>query len=107
MNCATTSEITELSEITVTTGRSQTHAHTTRNHPASGACGAAAVRHRTKKTRGCLKRNTAMMMVFKLIKEAEKRWLKSRGKKQLPKLVQGVTFSDGIETIENQTKSAA
>jgi hypothetical protein len=48
-----------------------------------------------------------MMMVFKLIKEAEKRWLKSRGKNQLPKFVQGVTFSDGIETIENQTQNAA
>jgi transposase-like protein len=67
----------------------------------------ATVRHRTKKTRGCLKRNTAMVMVFKLIKEAEKRWLKLRGKNQLPKLIQGVTFSDGIETIENQTKNAA
>ncbi len=48
-----------------------------------------------------------MVMVFKLIKEAEKRWLKLRGKNQLPKLIQGVTFSDGIEIIENQTKSAA
>jgi transposase-like protein len=67
----------------------------------------ATVRHRTKKTRGCLKRNTAMVMVFKLIKEAEKRWLKLRGKNQLPKLIQGVTFSDGIEIIENQTKNAA
>ncbi|KPU84549.1 hypothetical protein JI58_03140 [Marinosulfonomonas sp. PRT-SC04] len=67
----------------------------------------ATVRHRTKRTKGCLKRNTAMVMVFKLIKEAEKRWLKLRGKNQLPKLIQGVTFSDGIEIIEKQTKSAA
>lgn len=44
----------------------------------------ATVRHRTKKTRGCLKRNTAMVMVFKLIKEAEKRWLKSKTKPKTP-----------------------
>lgn len=67
----------------------------------------ATVRHRTNRTKDCLKRNTAMVMVFKLIKEAEKRWLKLRGKNQLPKLIQGVTFPDGIELVENQTKSAA
>jgi len=67
----------------------------------------ATVRHRTKRTKGCLKRNTAKVMVFKLIKEAEKRWLRLRGKNQLPKVIQGITFKDGIEIIENQTKSAA
>ena len=67
----------------------------------------ATVRHRTKRTKGCLKRNTAKVMVFKLIKEAEKRWLKLRGKNQLPKLIQGVTFKDGIEIIETQNKNAA
>jgi len=65
----------------------------------------ATVRHRTKKTRGCLKRNTATVMVFKLINEAEKRWL--RGKNQLPKLIQGITFTDGLEIVETQNKNAA
>jgi putative transposase len=67
----------------------------------------ATVRHRTKRTKGCLKRNTAMVMVFKLIKEAEKRWLRLRGKNQLPKVIQGITFTDGLEVIKTQTKSAA
>ena len=65
------------------------------------------VRHRTKRTKGCLKRNTAMVMVFKLIKEAEKRWLRLRGGNQLPKVIQGITFTDGLEIIETQTKNAA
>jgi putative transposase len=67
----------------------------------------ATVRHRTKRTKGCLKRNTAMVMVFKLIKEAEKRWLRLRGGNQLPKVIQGITFTDGLEIIETQTKNAA
>jgi putative transposase len=67
----------------------------------------ATVRHRTKRTKGCLKRNTAMVMVFKLIKEAEKRWLRLRGKNQLPKVIRGITFTDGLEIIETQTKNAA
>jgi putative transposase len=67
----------------------------------------ATVRHRTRRTKGCLKRNTAMVMVFKLIKEAEKRWLKLRGKNQLPKLIRGITFTDGLEIVETQNKSAA
>ncbi len=67
----------------------------------------ATVRHRTRRTKGCLKRNTAKVMVFKLIKEAEKRWLRLRGKNQLPKVIQGITFKDGIEMIETQNKNAA
>lgn len=67
----------------------------------------ATVRHRTRRTKGCLKRNTAMVMVFKLIKEAEKRWLRLRGKNQFPKVIQGITFTDGLEVIETQNKNAA
>jgi hypothetical protein len=36
-------------------------------------------------------------MVFKMIKEAEKTWLRLRGKNQLPKLITGVKFNDGVE----------
>ena len=34
----------------------------------------ATVRHRTKRSKGCLARETAFVMVFKLIKNAEKTW---------------------------------
>ncbi len=62
----------------------------------------ATVRHRTKKTKGCMKRDTARVMVFKLIREAEKSWLRLRGKNQLPKVIEGITFVDGLEKIPNQ-----
>ena len=61
----------------------------------------ATVRHRTKKAKGCMKRDTARVMVFKLIKEAEKSWLRLRGKNQLPKVIEGITFIDGLEKSSN------
>lgn len=44
----------------------------------------ATVRHRTRQTKNCLSRNKARIMVFKLIKAAEKNWLRLRGRNQLP-----------------------
>jgi putative transposase len=67
----------------------------------------ATVRHRTRRTKGCLKRNTAMVMVFKLIKEAEKRWLRLRGKNQLPNVIQGITFTDGLEASDGSDGPSA
>ena len=57
----------------------------------------ATVRHRTRQTKGCLSRDKTRIMVFKLIKAAEKNWLKLRGRNQLPKLITGVKFVDGDE----------
>jgi transposase-like protein len=57
----------------------------------------ATVRHRTRQTKGCLSRAKTRIMVFKLIKVAEKNWLKLRGRNQLPKLITGVKFVDGDE----------
>ena len=67
----------------------------------------ATVRHRTKRSKGCLSMKTMELMVFKVIKEAEKTWLKLRGKNQLPKLVTGVKFNDGVEQQKQQTQNAA
>ena len=50
----------------------------------------ATVRHRTKRSKGCLSMATMKLTVFKVIKEAEKTWLRLRGKNQLPKLITGV-----------------
>ena len=36
-------------------------------------------------------------MVFKLLEGAQKSWRRLDGHNQLPKLVLGVTFNDGIE----------
>ena len=41
-------------------------------------------------------------MVFKLLEAAQKSWRRLDGHNQLPKLVLGVTFNDGIEVIANR-----
>ena len=67
----------------------------------------ATVRHRTKRSKGCLSMKTMELMVFKVIKEAEKTWLRLRGKNQLPKLITGVKFNDGIEQQNQHNQNAA
>ena len=57
----------------------------------------ATVRHRTVRSKGCLSNTTALAMVFKLVDAAQKSWHRLRGHNQLPKLIQGVKFTDGIE----------
>ena len=37
-------------------------------------------------------------MVFKLVEAAQKSWRRLDGHNQLPKLILGVKFSDGLET---------
>jgi putative transposase len=38
---------------------------------------------------------------------AEKSWRRLDGPNQLPKLIQGVKFTDGVEVISPQTQAAA
>jgi transposase-like protein len=57
----------------------------------------ATVRHRTVRTKGALSQETAKLMVFKLVMAAAKSWRQLRGENQLPKVIEGVTFKDGIE----------
>jgi transposase-like protein len=59
----------------------------------------ATVRHRTKRTKGCLSRDKTRVMVFKLIKAAEKNWLRLRGRNQLPKVIDGIKFEDGDQVM--------
>jgi putative transposase len=61
----------------------------------------ATVRHRTIRSKGCLSNKTALAMVFKLVEGAQKSWRRIDGHNQLPKLIQGVKFTDGIEVIGN------
>src|SRR5712672_3628904 len=61
------------------------------------------VRHRTIRSKGCLSNKTALAMVFKLLEAAQKSWRRLDGTNQLPKLVLGVTFNDGIEVIAKPT----
>lgn len=67
----------------------------------------ATVRHRTIRTKGALSQDTARLMVFKLVTAAAKTWRKLNGENQLPKVIQGITFRDGVEVIETPAQSAA
>jgi putative transposase len=67
----------------------------------------ATVRHRTIRSKGCLSNRTALAMVFKLVEAAQKSWRRLRGYNQLPKVVQGVKFTDGIEVVRTQAQAAA
>jgi hypothetical protein len=67
----------------------------------------ATVRHRTMRTKGALSQDTAKLMVFKLITAAARTWRRLKGENQLPKLIQGVTFRDGIEVNVPTSNSAA
>lgn len=67
----------------------------------------ATVRHRTVRTKGCLSHKTAMVMVFKLVTAASKTWRTLKGSNQLPKVIQGVKFRDGIEVTDADQTAAA
>ena len=67
----------------------------------------ATVRHRTVRTKGSLSSNTARLMVFKLVMTAAKSWRRLKGQNQLPKLIAGARFQDGIEVIEMKPQNAA
>jgi transposase-like protein len=71
----------------------------------------ATVRHRTIRSKGCLSNKTALAMAFKLVAGAQKSWRRLDGHNQLPKLIQGVKFKNGIEVIgklaEPQAQAAA
>ena len=59
----------------------------------------ATVRHRTVRMKGALSQDTARLMVFKLVMAASKTWRRLQGQNQLPKVVKGAKFRDGIEVV--------
>lgn len=60
----------------------------------------ATVRNRTRKTKGCLSRKTALAMVYKMGMVAQKRWKKLAGANRLPEIITGVVFKDGISQLQ-------
>jgi putative transposase len=66
----------------------------------------ATVRHRTVRMKGALSQDTARLMVFKLVMAASITWRRLQGQNQLPKVIKGVKFRDGIE-VAPETKFAA
>ena len=65
------------------------------------------VRHRTARTKGALSQKTAKLMVYMLIQAASKRWLRLKGRNQLPKVIEGIKFNDGVEVTINTENRAA
>ena len=67
----------------------------------------ATVRHRTVRTKGALSQKTAKLMVFTLIQAASKKWLRLKGRNQLPKVIDGIKFNDGVEVTADTENHAA
>lgn len=61
------------------------------------------IRHRTKRSKGCLSRDGMLHMIYKLGECAQKNWRRQRGFSYLAKVITGVRFKDGIEVnADNQ-----
>ena len=67
----------------------------------------ATVRHRTVRTKGALSAKTAKLMVFKLVDAAAKTWRRLKGENQLPKVIAGIKFQNGIEVVKMPAHHAA
>ena len=67
----------------------------------------ATVRHRTVRTKLALSATITKLMVFKLVTAAAKSWRRLKGGSQLPKVVRGVKFQNGIDVIVTRAHHAA
>ena len=67
----------------------------------------ATVRHRTVRTKGALSQKTVKIMVFTLIRAASKTWRRLKGANQLPRLIEGVKFVDGVASRDARENRAA
>jgi putative transposase len=66
----------------------------------------ATVRHRTVRTKGALSQKTVKLMVFTLVRAASKKWRRLKGANQLPRVVDGIKFTDGVAHGEAGTRAA-
>lgn len=64
-------------------------------------------RRRAVRSKGGLSNKTALAMIFKLAEAAEKSWRRLDSHNQLPKVILGVKFADGIEVVRSQAQAAA
>ena len=58
------------------------------------------IRHRTRRSKGCLCRDSMLHMMFKLGQCAKKEWRRLRGFDYLAKVIIGIKFKDGVEVTE-------
>ena len=57
--------------------------------------------------KGALSQDTARLIVFKLVMTAARTWRRLKGENQLPKVIQGVTFRNGVEVTDTPAQNAA
>jgi putative transposase len=67
----------------------------------------ATVRLRTTKTKNCGSRTTTLMMAFKLIETAQRKWQRLRGYQLLADVITGVKFVNGIKENKALQQEAA
>ena len=67
----------------------------------------ATIRHRTKRSKGCLSRDTMLHMMYKLGLCAEQRWRRLRGFDYLAKVITGIRFNDGVEVQQKVNQNVA
>jgi transposase-like protein len=61
----------------------------------------------TVRSKGALSQATARLMVFKLVMAAARTWRRLKGEKQLPKVIRGTRFENGVEVTNTEPKFAA
>ncbi len=66
----------------------------------------ATIRHRSSRAKGCVTRQSMLSMTCKMGMSAQNSWRRLRGFRQLAKVIEGVTFNDGIEVIEDSRAAA-
>ena len=59
------------------------------------------------RTKGALSQKTVKLMVFTLIRAASKTWRRLNGANQLPRVIEGVKFTDGVANSNPAKISAA
>jgi transposase-like protein len=64
----------------------------------------ATLRHRTVRTKSALSQKTARRMVFTHVHAASRKWRPLNGANQLPRVIEGVTSTDGVAQTD-ATKS--
>jgi len=67
----------------------------------------ATVRHRNVRTKGAPSQKTAKLMVFTLVRADLKKWRKLNGTYQLPRVIEGVKFTDVIAQSDAARNRAA
>jgi transposase-like protein len=74
----------------------------------------ATVRHRTRRTKNCVTRDTFLGLAFKLSEEAAKRWRRIRAPEKVADLLDGARYEDGTpvpddppDPVEQEQRSAA